>query len=136
VPSGEKKFNRTETQPQESHPVINSGERLVISGLRKVTRKEKTRIPSRDAPALRALRATALDQVVYRERKDTDLRSRWSAEADPVWRIFAAASVAAIYRTLPRGAQPSGQRQSDLVSFAVGGKEEHGSSAVSTTGAC
>ncbi len=27
----------------------------------------------------------------------------------------------------------SGQRQSDLVSFAVGGKEEHGSSAVSRT---
>ena len=31
------------------------------------------------------------------------------------------------------GAQPSGQRQSDLVSFAAGGKEEHGSSAVSRT---
>ena len=56
-----------------------------------------------------------------------------SVEADPVWRIVAAASVAAIYRTLPRGAQPSGQRQSDLVSFAAGGKEEHGSSAVSRT---
>src|SRR5258707_10263299 len=56
-----------------------------------------------------------------------------SVEADPVWRIFAAASVAAIYRTLPRGAQPSGQKQSDLVSFAAGGKEEHGSSAVSRT---
>src|SRR5207253_8559121 len=56
-----------------------------------------------------------------------------SVEADPVWRIVAAASVAAIYRTLPRGAQPSGQRQSDLVSFADGGKKEHGSSAVSRT---
>jgi hypothetical protein len=58
-----------------------------------------------------------------------------SVETDPVWRIVAAAaaSVAAIYRTLPRGAQPSGQRQSDLVSFAAGGKEEHGSSAVSRT---
>src|SRR5258707_14376166 len=58
---------------------------------------------------------------------------RMSVEADPVWRIVAAASVAAIQRTLPRGAQPSGQRQSDLVSFAAGGKEEHGSSAVSRT---
>src|SRR6266566_2248824 len=58
---------------------------------------------------------------------------RMSVEADPVWRIVAAASVAAIYRTLPRGAQPSGQRQSDLVSFADGGKKEHGSSAVSRT---
>ena len=58
---------------------------------------------------------------------------RMSVEADPVWRIVPAASVAAIYRTLPRGAQPSGQRQSDLVSFAAGGKEEHGSSAVSRT---
>src|SRR6267378_3850022 len=58
---------------------------------------------------------------------------RMSVEADPVWRIVAAASVAAIYRTLPRGAQPSGQRQSDLVSFAAGGKKEHGSSAVSRT---
>jgi hypothetical protein len=56
-----------------------------------------------------------------------------SVEADPAWRIVAAASVAAIYRPLPRGAQPSGQRQSDLVSFAAGRKEEHGSSAVSRT---
>src|SRR5258708_40192733 len=54
-----------------------------------------------------------------------------SVEADPDWRIFAAASVAAIHRTLPRGAQPSGERQSDLVSFAAGGNEEHRSSAVS-----
>ena len=58
---------------------------------------------------------------------------RMSVEADPVWRIVPAASVAAIHRTLPRGAQLSGQRQSDLVSFATGGKEEHGSSAVSRT---
>src|SRR6266513_28336 len=43
---------------------------------------------------------------------------RVSVEADPVWRIAAAASVAAIYGTLPRGAQPSRQRQSDFVSFA------------------
>jgi|ERR1700682_3347386 len=56
---------------------------------------------------------------------------RMSVEADPGWRIVAAASVAAIYRTLPREAQPSGQRESDLVSFAAGGKKEHGSSAVS-----
>src|SRR5215472_5716096 len=58
---------------------------------------------------------------------------RMSVEADLVWRIVAAASVAAIYRTLPRGAQPSRQRQSDPVSFADGGKKEQGSSAVSTT---
>src|SRR6266566_213567 len=58
---------------------------------------------------------------------------RMSVEADPVWRIVAAASVAAISGTLPRGAQPSGQRQSDFVSFADGGKKEHGSSAVSRT---
>ena len=56
-----------------------------------------------------------------------------SVEADPDWRIVAAASVAPIYRTLPRGAQPSGQRQSDLVSFTAGDKEEDGSSAVSRT---
>ena len=36
-------------------------------------------------------------------------------------------------RLVPRGAQPPGQRQSDLVSFGVGGKKEHGSSAVSRT---
>jgi hypothetical protein len=35
--------------------------------------------------------------------------------------------------SLPRGAQPSGQRQSDLVSFAAGGNREHGSSAASRT---
>src|SRR5260221_8153089 len=58
---------------------------------------------------------------------------RMSVEADPVWRIVAAASVAAIYRTLPREAQPLGERQSDLVSFAAGGNEEHRSSAVSRT---
>jgi hypothetical protein len=34
---------------------------------------------------------------------------------------------------LPRGAQPSGQRQSDLVPLAAGGHKEHGSSAVSRT---
>src|SRR5260370_1343813 len=58
---------------------------------------------------------------------------RMSVEDYPGWRILAAASVAAIYRTLPRGAQPSGQRQSDLVSFAAGGKEEDGGSPVSST---
>jgi len=47
--------------------------------------------------------------------------------------IVAAASLAAIYRTLSRGAQPSGQRQSHLVSFADGGKKGRGSSAVSRT---
>jgi hypothetical protein len=57
---------------------------------------------------------------------------RMFVEADPVWRIVTAASVA-IYRTFPRRAQLSGQRQSDLASFAAGGKEEHGSSAVSRT---
>jgi hypothetical protein len=36
---------------------------------------------------------------------------RMSVEADPIWRIVLAASVAAIHRTLPRGAQPSGQRR-------------------------
>src|SRR5271169_90809 len=46
---------------------------------------------------------------------------RMSVEADPVWRIVAAASIAAISGTLPRGAQPSGQRQSDSVSFAARG---------------
>ena len=56
-----------------------------------------------------------------------------AVEADLVWRIVAAAGVAAIYRTLPRGAQPSGQRQSDLVSSADRGKTEAGSSAVSRT---
>src|SRR5215472_17640947 len=58
---------------------------------------------------------------------------RMSVEADLVWRVVAAASVAAISRTLPRGAQPSGQRQPDLVSFADGGMKEQGSSAVSRT---
>src|ERR1700674_851441 len=58
---------------------------------------------------------------------------RVSVEADRVWRIVAAASVTAIYRTLPRGTQPSAQRESDLVSFAAGGKKEPGSSAVSRT---
>src|SRR5260221_3239122 len=49
---------------------------------------------------------------------------RMSVETDPLWRIVPAASVAAIHRTLPRGAQPSGQRESDLVSFSSGGREE------------
>ena len=53
-----------------------------------------------------------------------------SDEADPDWRIVAAASVAPLCRTLPRGAQPSGQEQSDLVSFAAGGKNEQWNSAV------
>src|SRR5260221_6014185 len=43
---------------------------------------------------------------------------RMSVEADPDWRIFAAASVAIIYRTLPRGAQPSGRGSA---SFGGGG---------------
>src|SRR6516162_7305588 len=56
-----------------------------------------------------------------------------SVETHPVWRIVAAASVAAIPRTLPRGAQPPRQRQSDLVSFTAGDREEDGSSAVPRT---
>ena len=52
-----------------------------------------------------------------------------SVEADPVWRI--AASAATIHGTLPRE-RPSGQRQSEFVSFA-GGKGEHGACAVSRT---
>jgi hypothetical protein len=47
-----------------------------------------------------------------------------SVEADPVRRTVAAASFAAIYGTLPRRTQPSGQRPSDLVSFGAGGKKE------------
>ena len=58
---------------------------------------------------------------------------RMSVEVDPVWRIFAAASIAAISRTLPRGAQSPGPRQPDLVSFAAGSKKEQSSSAVSRT---
>jgi hypothetical protein len=58
---------------------------------------------------------------------------RMSVETDLVGRIVAATSVAAIYRALPRGAQPSRQRQSDLVSFADRGKKEYGSSEVSRT---
>ena len=58
---------------------------------------------------------------------------RMSVEADPVWRIVAAASIAAISGTLPRGAQPSGQRQSDSVSFTARGRGENGSSTVSRT---
>src|SRR6516162_3841428 len=47
-------------------------------------------------------------------------------KAHPIGRGFAAASLAAIYRTLSRGAEPSGQRQSHLVSFADGGKKGRG----------
>jgi len=56
-----------------------------------------------------------------------------SVEADPVWRIVAAASVAAIDGTLPPGAQPSVQRQSDFGSFAAGGNGEYRNCAVSGT---
>src|SRR5258708_19636357 len=42
---------------------------------------------------------------------------RMSVETDPLWRIVPAASVAAIHRTLPPGAQPSRQKESDLASF-------------------
>ena len=56
-----------------------------------------------------------------------------TVEADPVWRIVAAASVATISGTLPRGAQSPGQRQPDLVSFTHGSKKEQKSSAVSRT---
>ena len=60
---------------------------------------------------------------------------RMSVEADPGWRIVAGASVAAIHHPLSRRAEPSRQRQSDLVSFADEGKKERGSSAVpGTTG--
>ena len=55
-----------------------------------------------------------------------------SVEADRIWRMVTTASVTAIYGTLPWGAQPSGQRQSDFVSFA-GGKGEHGRCAGSRT---
>jgi hypothetical protein len=58
---------------------------------------------------------------------------RMSVEVDPVWRIFAAASIAAISRTLPRGAQSPGRRQPDLVSFAAGSKKQQRSRAVSRT---
>src|SRR5207302_1699676 len=94
----------------------------IISGTDQDGERESTSIASKE-PEFELVRRT-LGEVGER---------RMSVEADPVWRIVAAASVAAIYRTLPRGAQPSGQRQSDLVSFADGGKKEHGSSAVSRT---
>ncbi len=69
----------------------------------------------------------------YAERWVRSVKEECLSRLILFWRIVAAASVATIYRTLPRGAQPSGQRQSDLVSFADGGKKEHGSSAVSRT---
>src|ERR1700730_11253098 len=52
-------------------------------------------------------------------------------KANPVGRVCAAASVAAIYRALPRRAQSSGQRESTIVSFPDGGKKERGRSSVS-----
>ena len=94
----------------------------IISGTDQNGKRESASITSKK-PESQLVRGT-LGEVGQR---------RVSVEADPVWRIVAAASVAAIYRTLPRGAQPSGQSQSDLVSFAAGGKKEHGSSAVSRT---
>ena len=52
-------------------------------------------------------------------------------ETDSVWGVFAAASAAAICGALPRGAQPPGQGESDIVSLPNGGKKERGSGAVS-----
>src|SRR5467141_4494983 len=94
----------------------------MISGTNQDGKRESASIASKK-PESELVRGT-LGEVGQR---------RVSVEADRVWRIVAAASVAAIYRTLPRGAQPSGQRQSDLVSFTAGGKKEHGSSSVSRT---
>jgi putative transposase len=94
----------------------------IISGTAQDGKRESASIASKK-PEFELVRGT-LGAVGQR---------RMSVEADRVWRIVAAASVAAIYRTLPRGAQPSGQRESDLVSFAAGGKKEHGNSAVSRT---
>ena len=76
------------------------------------------------------LPARSPDLNSYAERCVRVDQNRVSVEADIVWRIVAAMSVAAIYRALPRGAQSSRQRQSDLVSLADRGKKEHGSSAV------
>src|SRR5499425_3053372 len=56
-------------------------------------------------------------------------------KAHPIWRVFAAASLAAIFAALPRRAEPSGQGKSPIVSFSDEGKKERGSSAVpGTTG--
>src|SRR5215472_17738666 len=58
-----------------------------------------------------------------------------SVEADPGWRIVAAASLAAIFAALPCRAEPSGQGKSHIVSFADESKKERGSSAMpGTTG--
>ena len=46
-------------------------------------------------------------------------------------RVLAAASVAAIYRALPRRAQSSGRRESTIVSVPDGGRKERGRCAVS-----
>jgi putative transposase len=67
----------------------------------------------------------------YAERWVRSGQRRMSVDVDSVWRIFAAASIAAISRTLPRGAQSPGPRQPDLVSFAAGSKKEQRSRAVS-----
>src|SRR4029077_15365900 len=94
----------------------------IISRTDQDRRRESTSIASKE-PESELVRGT-LGEIGQR---------RMFVEADPVWRIVAAASAAAIYGTLPRGAQPPGQRQSDLVCFAEGGKKEHGSSAMSRT---
>ncbi len=94
----------------------------IISGTDQDGKRESASIASKK-PESELVRGT-LGEVGQR---------RMSVEADRVWRIVATASVAAIYRTLPRGAQPSGERQSDLVSFAARDMREHGSSAVSRT---
>src|SRR5215469_17514393 len=90
------------------------------------------RIGKREAASLAGKKPES--ELVRRTLGEVGQR-RMSVEADPGWRIVAAASLAAIFAALPCRAEPSGQRKSDLVSFADGGKKERGSSAVpGTTG--
>jgi Transmembrane Fragile-X-F protein len=58
-----------------------------------------------------------------------------SGKAHPIWGVFAAASLAAIFAALPWRAEPAGQGKSNIVFFSDEGKKQRGSSAVpGTTG--
>ena len=86
--------------------------RLLLSEEEKATLAEIAHRLGRKV--LEEVAATAKPDTIlgwYRKRRTLGEvgQRRMSVEANLVWRIVAASRVAAIYRTLPRGAQPSGQ---------------------------
>jgi hypothetical protein len=69
----------------------------------------------------------------YAERWVRSVKEECLSRLIPFWRDRRRGERCSNIWNIAWGAQPSGQRQSDSVSFAAGGKGEHGSCAVSRT---